>query len=72
MPAFEISTKIKTFAHTEFNADRFSSIKVIKKKIDDKQDLFERGHFYKKVKINKSFPEYILKNKNDFKKFIVK
>ena len=72
MSASEISKKIKTFAHTEFSIDRFSSVKIIKKKIDSKEDLFERGHFYKKIKIDKSFPEYILKNKNEFKKFIEK
>jgi hypothetical protein len=31
MLAFEISIKIKISAHTEFNADRFSFIKIIKK-----------------------------------------
>jgi beta-1,4-mannosyl-glycoprotein beta-1,4-N-acetylglucosaminyltransferase len=70
MTATEISKKIKTFAHTEFSYARFSSANIIKKKIDSKQDLFERGNYFKKITNDKSLPEYILKNKKKFKKFI--
>lgn len=72
MSVSEISKKLKTFAHSEFSTDKFSSIKVIKRKIRDKEDLFGRDHFYTKIKLDKSFPKYILKNKNKFKKFIEK
>jgi hypothetical protein len=33
-------------------------------------DLFERGHKYEAIKINKSFPEYLLQNISKFKEFI--
>ena len=72
MSVAEISKKLKTFAHTEFSNQKFSSIKIIKKKIQNKEDLYERGHLYTKIKIDDSFPEYILKNKCNLKKFILR
>ena len=66
----QISLKLKTFAHSEFSG-KFSSIKVIKSKIKEKKDLFDRGHVYKKIKINKNFPKFLLKNKSKYKKFII-
>ena len=72
MSVAEISKKLKTFAHSEFSDEKFSSIKVIKKKIKNKEDLFERGYLYAKIKIDNSFPEYILKNKSNLKKFILR
>ena len=72
MSVSEISKKLKTFAHSEFSSNKFSSIKVIKKKVNNKEDLFERNNFYIKKKLDRSFPKYILKNKNKFKKFIEK
>ena len=72
MSATEISKKLQTFAHSEFGDKKFSSIKVIKKKIENNEDLFERGYYYTKIKIDNSFPDYILKNKRNLKKFILK
>ena len=72
MSAAEISKKLKTFAHSEFSDHKFSSIKVIKKKIENREDLFERGYLYDKIKIDNSFPEYILKKKSNLKKFILR
>ena len=63
----QISLKLKTFAHSEFSGKKFSSIKVIKSKIKEKKDLFDRGHVYKKIKINKNFPKFLLKNKKYIK-----
>ena len=72
MSVAEISKKLKTFAHTEFSNQKFSSIKIIKKNIQNKEDLYQRGHLYTKIKIDDSFPEYILKNKCNLKKFILR
>ena len=69
--AEEISIKLKTFAHHEFSLPKFTNIKSIQKKIDNKMDLFERGHVYKKVLLDSSFPEYLIKNQNKFKDFIL-
>jgi beta-1,4-mannosyl-glycoprotein beta-1,4-N-acetylglucosaminyltransferase len=68
----EISLKLKTFAHTEFRLNKFSSVSVIKKKIKNNQDLFLRNQIYNKVPIDSSYPKYILKNLNKFKNFISK
>ena len=66
----EISRKLKTFAHREYAADRYSSIESIKKKIINKVDLFERGHKYETVQIDNSFPKYLIQNINKFKDLI--
>ena len=67
----EISLKLKTFAHSEFSSEKYSSVDVIKKKIENKEDLFERGHKYKSVKLDQKFPKYILDNKEKFNEFIL-
>ena len=66
-----ISLKLKTFAHTEFSKDKFSSVEVIKSKINQKIDLFERGHKYEILALDKRFPKYILNNIEKFKEFII-
>ena len=68
----DISLKLKTFAHSEFANKKFSSVDVIKEKIKNKTDLFNRGHKYQKIKIDKNFPDYILDNLNKFDEYIVK
>ena len=67
----KISLKLKTFAHKEFSNKKFSSVSIIKNKINKKIDLFNRGHKYKQIKLDKSFPEYILNNMNKYKKYIL-
>ena len=67
----EISLKLKTFAHSEFSSEELSSPNVIKEKIEKKIDLFNRGHNYKKIEINETFPKYFLNNLEKYKKFII-
>ncbi len=71
MSPAEISKKLKTFAHTEFSNKKYSDVKIIKKNIEKKRDLFGRKIYYEKVKLDDSFPSYILKEKNKFKKWIL-
>ena len=71
MSADRISKKLKTFAHEEYSNDRFSSVDVIKKKIIEKKDLFERGEIYNKVELDESFPDYLISNQEKFKEFII-
>ena len=66
-----ISKKLKTFAHNEFSGDQFSSTEIIKKKIEKKVDLFNRGHKYSYVKIDDTFPKYLIKNLEKYKDFIL-
>ena len=71
MTAKEISLKLKTFAHSEFSDKEYSDESVIEKKIDKKTDLFNRGYKYTVVNLDRKFPNYILNNKEKFKKFII-
>ena len=67
----KISLKLKTFAHSEFSGEEFSSIKIIDEKIKRKEDLFGRGHKYEIVELNNNFPKYILDNPKQFEEFII-
>ena len=44
---------------------------MIKKKIKNLNDLFGRNHKYSKIEINNSYPDYIRKNKEIFKDYII-
>ena len=71
MTSEKISIKLKTFAHSEFSDPKFSDVKIIQDKINDKVDLFDRGHKYSKIEIDKSFPQFIVNNKSLFQKWIL-
>ena len=66
-----ISKKIQSFAHGEFNKANIINEENIKSKIKKGQDILERGHNLKKVEIDSSFPKYILQNKDKLKKWII-
>ena len=51
LSAEEISIKLKSFAHTEFSGKFFSSPDIINKKINQRVDLYNRGHKYEKNKM---------------------
>ena len=72
MTAEDISLKLKTFAHSEFSGEEFSSVNIIKEKINKKIDLFNRGHTYEVLNLDKKLPNYILKNLDKFKDYIAK
>ncbi len=65
-----ISKKIKSFAHGEFNSSQTSDEERIKLKIEREEDIFGRGYKIKKVEIDSSFPKYILNNKDKLKEWI--
>jgi len=66
----KISKKLKTFAHTEYNKDEFTSVDIIKKNIKEMRDLFNKGYKYRKVQLDNTFPDYILNNKSKFEQWI--
>ena len=68
----DISKKIKSMSHTEFNKKNFTNIKNIEKKISNLKDPFDRNFNLKKVSIDQSYPSYIRNNLNLFKKWILK
>ncbi len=71
LSAEEISIKLKSFAHTEFSGKVFSSPDTINKKINQRVDLYNRGHKYEKKELSEEFPEYLKKNKEKYKKFLI-
>jgi len=66
-----ISKKIRSFAHGEFNNENFANEENIKEKIKMGKDIFDRKISYKKVEIDKSFPKYIVENKEKLKNWII-
>ncbi len=66
-----IQNKIISYSHQEYNKEIFTNLKNIEGKISRGEDLFDRNINYKKVDIDNSFPDYIVKNKNKFKNWIV-
>ena len=67
----KISLKLKTFAHSEFSNEKFSSPDVIRQKILNREDLFGRDHKYEVVEVNEDFPKYIVDNLKHFNDYIV-
>ena len=66
-----ISKKIKSFAHGEFNKTDITNEENISLKIEKGQDIFKRNYNLKKIEIDSSFPRYILENKDKLKKWIM-
>ena len=67
----DIANKIKIYSHQEYYKDEFINEEKISKRIENKQDLFDRNIKYEKIEIDESFPKYILNNKEMFKEWIV-
>ena len=67
----EISKKIENMAHTEFNKEKFKNLDNIKKNIDNLVDPFGRDLRLKKIKIDDSYPKYLLQNLELYKDWIL-
>ena len=67
----EISEKLKSFAHSEFDKPEFTDEEIIKKKIDLKKDIFGRNFQFKKIDDDKELPKYLIENKSKFSKFLI-
>ncbi len=65
-----IVNKIESISHTENDQPKFKDLMSIKKKIKEGKDLFNGNNKIRYVKIDKSFPEEIRKNKKRYSKFI--
>ena len=68
--AENISKKIKSFAHGEFNKEHLVDENKIKERIEKGEDVFERGYKIKKIDIDETFPKYIQLNKDKLKNWI--
>ena len=67
----DIVTKINSYSHQEFNKPEFVDPSKIREKIENKKDLFGRKITYKTVEVEKNCPDYIVKNKDKFKEWII-
>ena len=66
----EVSKKIKSFAHSEFNKTKFTNINQISEKINSHKDLFGRDFNFKVIK-DEELPNYIIENREKFSDFLV-
>ena len=67
----DLSLKLKTFAHQEYNNKKFFNLAILKKKITKNKDIYNKGHTYTKIDADDLLPEYIIKNKKKFKKYFL-
>ena len=67
----KIINKIKSFAHSEYNIQKYLNIRSIKKKISERKDLFNRSNKFKKIENEKKLPDYLVKHKKKFKSLMV-
>ena len=67
----DISKKIKSYAHQEFNTEEFRDLKKINERIKLNKDLYDRNYVFKVIKFDERFPEYILNNKEKYKDWIL-
>ena len=66
-----ISNKIKSYAHQEYNKDKFHNINSINDKISQNKDILERDFNYMKIELDNSYPDLILNNKETLKEWIL-
>ena len=66
----QILKKIKSFSHGEFD-NKDINVKLIEQKILNNEDIFNRGFSLKKIKLDESYPKYILDNKVKFSEWII-
>jgi len=67
----KISKKIKASPHQEFNLPKYYNEQNIKKNIFELRDLYNRNHQYEKVKLDRSYPNFFLENKDKIKDYIL-
>ncbi len=65
-----IIKKISSFQHTEFDKKEFKDKNVIKEKIANGEDIFNRNFIFKKINLDGKFPDYLLKNLEKYKSWI--
>ncbi len=58
----DIYKKLNSYAEQQWNNEKFKNIDVIKRKIAQKKDLFDRNYKFKVLKVDKTFPKYIIDN----------
>jgi len=67
----EISKKIQSYSHSEYNKTNFTDVKKIEERIRNKIDIFDRNIKYKTIDLDETFPKYILDNLNKYERWII-
>jgi len=67
----DISKKIKSYSHSEFNKPEFTDEKKIEERIKNRVDIFDRNYKYEKMELDDTFPKYVLENMNKFQNWII-
>jgi len=67
----KIKEKIMSFGHSEYNKKEFIDLDIIEKNVKNSKDLFGRNQFYKKVKLDKTFPKIIFDKKFNSKDWMI-
>ena len=68
----QISQKIKSFAHNEFNREIYFNIDKIIYRINNQIDPFDRSRIYEKLNFTKeNFPQYLIDNQSNLKDWIL-
>ena len=65
-----ISKKFSSYQHLEFDNPNYNNIEIIKSKIAKGEDVLGRGYKFSKIKIDKTFPQYLLNNLEKYKDYI--
>ena len=66
-----IVKKIQSFCHGELATKENTNVNIIESRIKKYIDPIEPDHKLEKIKIDKTFPDWIIKNKKKFRKWIV-
>jgi len=70
MTPANISYKLKSFLHTEYDKPMYTDVRHIRNAIKNKKDIFGRHKNFQKVEIDNTYPATILNNLDKWKKFI--
>jgi len=65
-----IYKKLNSYSEQQWNNEKFKNMEIIKRKIDQKKDLFDRNYNFKVLQIDNTFPKYICDNKEKLKELI--
>ena len=71
MHSDEIRKKLTSFAHSEYNNKKYKNLKKIQNAVINNIDLFDRPILYEKDIFDKTFPDYVVNNKEKFKDWIL-
>ena len=66
----QILNKVKSFSHGEYDDNNLDKTQIAEKILNQK-DIFNRNISLKKIVLDNSFPEYLIKNKDKFLKWII-